>query len=102
MPYNYNDTSVINGNAHTITLVNENIHTITLMPKNTYTLTLATPIVFDGETADYNHLINKPVINRVTLIGSLTLDDLGIQPAGNYPNSPLTEEDLEHLIVDEI
>ena len=82
MPYNYNDTSVVNGNIHT--------------------LTLATPIVRDGGTTDYSQLTNKPSINGVTLQGRLSLDDLGLQPAGNYPNSPLSDEDLERLIVDEI
>ena len=83
MPYDYHDpSSVINGNMHT--------------------LTLATPIVRDGGTVDYDQLTNKPIINGVELVGSLSLDDLGIQPEGNYPNSPLTEEDIERIINDEI
>lgn len=83
MPYDYHEpTSVINGNIHT--------------------LTLATPIVRDGSTVDYNQLTNKPIINGVEITGDLSLEDLGIQPAGNYPNSPLSDEDLEDLIRDEI
>lgn len=41
-----------------------------------------------GGTSDYTHLTNKPSINNVTLSGNKSLNDLGIQPAGNY----LTEE----------
>lgn len=84
MPFDYHDnTSVVNGNYHT--------------------LTLATPIVRDGSgTTDYNQLTNKPSIEGVVLEGDLTLDDIGAQPIGNYPNSPLSDEDLENLIRDEI
>ena len=37
-----------------------------------------------GGTSDYTHLTNKPSINNVTLNGNKSLNDLGIQPAGNY------------------
>jgi len=72
---------------------------------NYHTLTLVTPIVRDGGgggTTDYDNLTNKPAINGVTLRGNQSLERLGIQPAGNYPNSPLTDEDLEELLRDEI
>ena len=83
MPYDYHDpTSIVNGNMHTITL--------------------ATPIVRDGGTVDYDQLTNKPIINGVEVSGELSLEELGIQPAGNYPNAPLTEEDIERIINDEI
>lgn len=83
MSYDFNTQSVLNGNYHT--------------------LTLATPIVRDGSgTSDYSNLTHKPTINGITLNGNLTLERLGIQPAGNYPNSPLTDEDLEELLRDEI
>ena len=67
-----------------------------------HTLTLATPIVRDGGTADYDQLTHKPIINGVVVQGNLSLDNLGIQPIGNYPTSPLTEEDIERIINDEI
>lgn len=35
-------------------------------------------------SSDYKDLTNKPKINDVVLIGNKTLDDLGIQPKGNY------------------
>lgn len=38
----------------------------------------------DGSTTDYSQLTNKPSINDVELVGNKTLDDLGIQPKGNY------------------
>ena len=37
-----------------------------------------------GGTSNYNALTNKPKINNVELNGNKTLNDLGIQPAGNY------------------
>lgn len=37
-----------------------------------------------GGTTDYNELSNKPTINDVTLEGNTTLEELGVQPAGNY------------------
>lgn len=48
---------------------------------------------------DYNSMLNKPSINDVTLVGNKTLEDLGIQPAGDYltavPEEYITEEELE-------
>ena len=37
-----------------------------------------------GGTSNYNALTNKPKINNVELRGNKSLNDLGIQPAGNY------------------
>lgn len=37
-----------------------------------------------GGTSDYTDLTNKPKINNVELNGNKSLNDLGIQPAGNY------------------
>ena len=37
-----------------------------------------------GGTSDYADLTNKPKINNVELVGNKSLNDLGIQPAGNY------------------
>lgn len=41
-----------------------------------------------NEPHDYNNAINKPSINNIELIGNKTLEQLGIQPQGEY----LTEE----------
>lgn len=35
-------------------------------------------------TNDYSKLENKPKINNVDVVGNLSLDELGIQPKGNY------------------
>lgn len=37
-----------------------------------------------GGSSDYTDLTNKPKINNVELVGNKSLNDLGIQPAGNY------------------
>ena len=37
-----------------------------------------------GGTSNYQDLTNKPSINNVTLTGNKSLNDLGIQAAGNY------------------
>ena len=52
------------------------------------TLTINSTGGGSGGTSNYNALTNKPKINNVELNGNKTLNDLGIQPAGNY----LTEE----------
>lgn len=55
----------------------------------------------DGTTTmiDYNSMLNKPSINDVALVGNKTLEDLGIQPAGDYltavPEEYITEEELK-------
>ncbi len=49
-------------------------------------------------TDDYERLRNLPQINSTTLIGNRSLDELGIQPEGNYPSAALTNTDIENLI----
>jgi hypothetical protein len=79
MPYNYNDTSVLNGNVHTVTLV--------------------TPLVKEpSSSVDYNEIKNKPSINGVELVGDLSFEELGIQPAGDYASEPLSAEDVDRII----
>ena len=99
MGYDFDTQSVLNGNYHILTLV-----TPTESSSN-HVLTLSTPVVRDGGgggTGNYMDLTNKPSINGIVLIGNSSLNALGIQPAGNYPNSPLTDADLEELLRDEI
>lgn len=72
MPYDPDITSVRSGNPHT--------------------LTLATPIVRDGGTLDYNDLINKPRINGIELDHDISLESLGL------PDGPLTADDIDELI----
>lgn len=37
-----------------------------------------------GGTTNYEALDNKPKINNKTLSGNISLETLGVQPAGNY------------------
>ena len=47
---------------------------------------------------DYDSLNNKPQINDVELTGNISLDDLGVQPEGDYPDDALTNNDIDNLI----
>ena len=52
--------------------------------ENDYDLTWIDSAQTGGGTSDYNQLTNKPQINSVELSGNKTLEELGIQPAGDY------------------
>ncbi|MCM1260503.1 MAG: hypothetical protein NC222_06070 [Staphylococcus sp.] len=45
----------------------------------------------EGGTSDYEELINKPSINNVELIGDKTLEELGVQPKGEYAEKSSVE-----------
>jgi hypothetical protein len=47
---------------------------------------------------NYNLLENKPKINDVILQGDKTLDELGVQPKGNYADEILTNSEIEALL----
>lgn len=47
-----------------------------------------------GGTTDYNKLENKPLINNVTLENNISLEQLGIQPIGNYATKTELENGL--------
>lgn len=49
-------------------------------------------------TSDYNSLKNKPKINDIELRGSKTLDELGIQPKGDYITNNTLETELEDVV----
>ena len=49
-------------------------------------------------TDDYEDLNNKPQVNSVELVGNKTLDDLGIQPEGEYADEPLTNMEIEAIL----
>lgn len=59
-------------------------------------ITLETPTT--AVASSYNDLSDKPQIMNVTLQGNLSLEQLGIQPAGNYPYSPLTVTELDEIL----
>lgn len=61
-----------------------------------HTITLETPVT--AVAASYNELSDKPKIENKTLQGNLSLNELGIQPAGNYPSSPLSDAELDILL----
>ena len=65
------------------------VNTLTIEAGDNITLdqegsTLTINSTASGGTSDYTDLTNKPSINNVTLSGNKSLNDLGIQPVGNY------------------
>lgn len=56
------------------------------------------PPVAVGGTNDYNELDNKPRINGVILKNDKTSEELGIQAAGDYADSALTNSEIEELL----
>lgn len=60
-------------------------------------LKLSPPVAIGG-TTDYNDLENKPRINGVILKNDKSLSELGMQEAGDYPDSPLSNLEIEELI----
>jgi len=61
-------------------------------------LELETPATISGSDGDYNHLSNIPTINNVPIKGNVSLEDLGISPAGSYASSALTPEELDTIL----
>ena len=83
---NTDDIIVLQNNKQDVLISGENIKTI-----NNESILGSGNIEIgggSGGTSNYNALTNKPKINNVELKGNKSLNDLGIQPAGNY----LTEE----------
>ena len=60
---------------------------------------LTTPDIIVASS--YIDLSDKPAIGGVTLQGEMSLDELGIQPAGNYPSDAFTEEEIDELLAEE-
>ena len=60
-----------------------------------FNLVLATPIAI----SDYENLINKPQINSVTLSGNLSFQDLGFPDPSLIPTEPLSNEDLDDILI---
>ena len=46
---------------------------------------------------DYRKALNKPSINNVVLIDNKTSEDLGLQPAGSYANSKISNIEIDAL-----
>ena len=47
---------------------------------------------------DYRWIKNKPQINGVELSGNKTSEDLGVQPAGEYADTPITHPEIDEII----
>ena len=47
---------------------------------------------------DYRWIKNKPQINGVELVGNKTSEDLGVQPAGEYADTPITNPEVDEII----
>lgn len=77
-------------------MINYDTHSV--RSGNFHTLTITTPVAISKEPTDYDALSNKPKINGVELVGDVGLDQLGIQPAGNYPSAALTTEEIDEII----
>ena len=46
---------------------------------------------------NYNKLNNKPQINSIELINNKTSEELGLQPAGDYADSRITNLEIDAL-----
>lgn len=79
---NTDDIIVLQNNKQDVLISGENIKTI-----NNESILGSGNIEIgggSGGTSNYNVLTNKPKINNVELKGNKSLNDLGIQPKGNY------------------
>lgn len=56
-------------------------------------------VIYSGST-DYNKLKNKPQINNIELKDNRTLNELGIQPKGDYADSRITNTEIEYIFRD--
>ena len=50
-------------------------------------------------TRNYEKLTNKPQINSVELLGNKSLDQLGIQEAGDYADTRITNLEIDALFL---
>lgn len=76
---NTDDIIVLQNNKQDVLISGENIKTI-----NNESILGSGNIEIDVGSINYNELENKPKINNIELTGNKTLNNLGIQPAGNY------------------
>ena len=81
----------------TVSLKSTDMLNLTMDQRNTFKLGLVPPAGLGGVT-DYRDLDFKPSINSVTLIGDRSLEELGMQPAGDYADAALTNLEIEELL----
>lgn len=55
-----------------------------------------------GGTTNYKALSNKPLINGIELVDDKTLEDLGIQPIGNYASEEYVQEQVDNIDIPEV
>lgn len=78
--YNKNQTNNLLNNKQNTLISGQNIKTI----NSESLLGEGNIIIQGGGSSDYEDLENLPKINNIELNGNKSLNDLGIQPAGNY------------------
>lgn len=76
----------------------EEINTSVEQNNNKLDVELKVRETIEPSTNDYNRLVNKPQINSVELIGNKSLDELDIQVKGDYPDMPLSNNEIEELL----
>lgn len=86
----------VDGDASIPSSANTYQETTILEIPDYHIITLSSPDIVTTETSDYNELFHKPIINNVELKGSLSLEDLGIQPGETL--IPFTDEELEDIV----
>lgn len=55
-----------------------------------------------GGTTNYKVLSNKPKINGVELVDDKTLEELGIQPIGNYASEEYVQDQVKNIDIPEV
>lgn len=95
--YEENEDDVNVTADYTVPQVKDN-STIVLEVPEYHIITLETPDPVIEDAGSYEDLENKPSINGVVLSGDISLEELGIQPAGDYPSKNLTADDIDAII----
>lgn len=104
-----NDSGFITSAYHDNTKQDKLISGSNIKTVNNQSLLGSGNIVIESGAGSYPDLTNKPKINNVELVGNKSLNDLGIQPQGNYalasdiPTqlSQLTNDETHRTVTDE-
>lgn len=86
-----------------ITILNENDNeTIIELKTESFEKSINLEKEQTGSVSDYKALLNKPQINNVELSGNKTLEELGIQPIGNYASEEYVQEQVDKIDIPEV
>lgn len=86
-----------------ITILNENDNeTIIELKTESFEKSINLEKEQTGSVSDYKALLNKPQINNVELSGNKTLDELGIQPIGNYASEEYVQKQVDKIDIPEV